>query len=77
VEPLIGQISMFAFNFAPSGWALCDGKLWNIEQNTVLHSLIGTTYGGDGKTTFALPNLAPYQGIRFYIAYQGVYPRRD
>ncbi|MGO9930512.1 MAG: phage tail protein [Steroidobacteraceae bacterium] len=56
-EPYLGQISMFAGNFAPRGYALCDGQLLPISQNTALFSLIGTFYGGDGVTTFALPNL--------------------
>ena len=56
-EPFIGQIQPFGFNFAPRGWALCDGQLLPISQNTALFSLLGTTYGGDGKTTFALPDL--------------------
>ena len=53
----IGQIMVIGFNFAPRGWALCDGQLLPISQNTALFSLIGTTYGGDGQTTFALPDL--------------------
>jgi microcystin-dependent protein len=57
MDPFIGQIIMFAGNFAPSGWALCDGQLLPIAQNTALFSLLGTTYGGDGKTNFALPDL--------------------
>ena len=56
-EPYIGQISMAGFNFAPRGWALCNGQIMSIAQNTALFSLLGTTYGGDGQTTFALPNL--------------------
>ena len=56
-EPFIGQIQPFAFNFAPRNWALCDGQLLPISQNTALFSLIGTTYGGDGRTTFGLPDL--------------------
>jgi microcystin-dependent protein len=56
--PYIGEIRMVAFNFAPAGWALCDGQLMSISQNDALFNLIGTTYGGDGLTTFALPNLA-------------------
>ena len=56
-EPFIGTIQMFGFNFAPRGWALCDGQLLPIAQNTALFSLLGTTYGGDGRTTFALPDL--------------------
>src|SRR2546427_7775681 len=56
-SPFIGEIRMFAGNFAPVGWAFCDGSLQPIDQNTALFNLIGTTYGGDGQTTFALPNL--------------------
>jgi microcystin-dependent protein len=56
-EPFLGQISMFAGNFAPRGWAFCDGQLLPISQNTALFSLLGTTYGGDGRTTFGLPDL--------------------
>lgn len=56
-EPYIGEISMFGGNFAPRGWALCDGQLLAIAQNTALFSLLGTTYGGNGTTTFALPDL--------------------
>jgi len=56
-EPFIAEIRIFAGNFAPRGWAFCDGQLLPISQNTALFSLIGTTYGGDGRTTTALPNL--------------------
>jgi microcystin-dependent protein len=56
-SPFIGEIRMFAGNFAPAGWAFCDGTLMAIDQNDALFNLIGTTYGGDGQTTFALPNL--------------------
>jgi microcystin-dependent protein len=56
-EPFLGEIRMFAGNFAPTGWALCDGQLLPISQNTALFSLLGVQYGGDGRTTFALPNL--------------------
>jgi microcystin-dependent protein len=60
----VAEIRIFAGNFAPTGWALCDGQLLPISQNTALFSLLGTTYGGDGKSNFALPNLqgsAPMQ----------------
>jgi microcystin-dependent protein len=57
MEPFLGQIMMVAFNFAPRGWALCDGQLLSIQQNTALFSLLGTTYGGDGRITFGLPDL--------------------
>lgn len=56
-NPFIGEIQLVAFNFAPIGWALCDGQLLSISQNTALFSLLGTTYGGDGITNFALPDL--------------------
>jgi microcystin-dependent protein len=56
-EPFIGQIMMFGGNFAPRDWAFCDGQLMSIAQNTALFSILGTTYGGDGVTTFALPDL--------------------
>ena len=57
MEPFLAQIIMFGGNFAPRGWALCDGQLLPISQNQALFSLLGTTYGGDGRTTFALPDL--------------------
>jgi microcystin-dependent protein len=56
-EPFVGEIRMMGCNFAPAGWAFCDGSLQSIAQNDVLFALIGTTYGGDGQTTFGLPNL--------------------
>jgi microcystin-dependent protein len=57
MEPFIGEIRLVPFNFAPRGWALCAGQMLSISQNTALFSLLGTTYGGDGRTTFALPDL--------------------
>jgi len=56
-NPFVAEIRCFPFNFPPKGWAFCDGQLMPISQNTALFSLLGTTYGGDGKSTFALPNL--------------------
>ncbi len=56
-QPFLGEISPVAFAFAPKGWALCNGQILQINQNQALFSLLGTTYGGDGQTTFALPNL--------------------
>src|SRR4051812_26882127 len=56
-DPFVAEIRMFGFNFAPTGWAQCNGQLLPISQNTALFSLLGTMYGGDGKSTFALPNL--------------------
>jgi microcystin-dependent protein len=57
MDPFVAEIRIFPFNFAPKGWAFCDGQLLPISQNTALFSLLGTTYGGDGKSTFALPNM--------------------
>ncbi len=57
MEPFIGEIIMFGGNFAPRSWAFCNGQLLAISQNTALFSILGTTYGGDGRTTFALPDL--------------------
>jgi microcystin-dependent protein len=56
-DPFVAEIRIFPFNFNPKGWAFCDGQLLPISQNTALFSLLGTTYGGDGKSTFALPNM--------------------
>lgn len=56
-EPFLGEIIMFAGNFAPRGWALCNGQLLSVSQNSALFAILGTTYGGNGQTTFGLPNL--------------------
>lgn len=56
-DPFVAEIRLFPFNFAPRGWAFCDGQLLPLSQNTALFSLLGTTYGGNGKSNFALPNL--------------------
>ena len=65
MEPFIGQLMLVGFNFAPKGWALCNGQLLSIAQNTALFSLLGTTYGGDGITTFALPDLRGRAPLHF------------
>nr|WP_294782258.1 tail fiber protein [uncultured Flavobacterium sp.] len=57
MDPFVAEIRIFPFNFAPKGWAFCDGQILPLSQNTALFSLLGTTYGGDGKSTFTLPNL--------------------
>jgi microcystin-dependent protein len=67
-SPFVAEITMFPFNFAPKGWAFCQGQLLPLSQNTALFSLLGTTYGGDGRSTFALPNL---QGLAAVNAGQG------
>ena len=64
-EPFISEIRIMSFNFAPRGWAFCNGQLLPIAQNQALFSLLGTTYGGDGRTTFALPNLQGRLPIHF------------
>jgi microcystin-dependent protein len=56
-DPFVAEIRIFPFNFPPKGWAFCNGQLMPISQNTAVFALLGTTYGGDGKSTFALPNL--------------------
>ena len=79
MDTYIGQIQLLAFNFAPQNWAFCEGQLLPISQNAPLFSLLGTTYGGDGKTTFALPNLKgkePDPNLHYCIAVQGIYPSR-
>ncbi len=74
-QPYVGEIRMFAGNFAPAGWAFCDGQLLPISENETLFQLIGTTYGGDGQSTFALPNLQSripiHQGNGFLLAETG------
>lgn len=74
-QPFVGEIRMVGFNFPPVGWALCDGSLLAISENTVLFELIGTTYGGDGQNTFALPDLRGrlpfHQGPGFVIGQVG------
>src|SRR6266568_2255274 len=65
LEPFLGEIILVPYNFAPQGWAFCEGQLLSIAQNTALFSLLGTTYGGDGRTTFALPDLRGRVPIHF------------
>jgi microcystin-dependent protein len=80
MEPLLGQIELLPYNFVPTQWMACSGQLMPINQNQALFSLLGTTYGGDGRTTFALPNLqgkAPAANLQYCIAIQGVYPSRS
>jgi microcystin-dependent protein len=79
MEPLLGTIQVFAFGFAPVGWAPCNGMLLPIQENTALYTLLGTTYGGDGQTSFALPKLAPLapNGPGYYIAMLGIMPKQS
>jgi microcystin-dependent protein len=73
-EPFIGEIHLYAFNFAPRGWALCDGQLMPVSQHTALFSLLGTTYGGDGRNTFGVPDLRGRVPIHMGTG-PGLYPR--
>lgn len=78
IEPYIGQIALFPYNFVPRGWLPCKGYNLKIFSNTALYSLIGTKFGGDGQTTFSLPNLtSPLEGTDYYIATAGIFPRFD
>jgi len=64
-QPFLGQIQQFGFNFAPRGWAFCNGQLMSIAQNTALFSLLGTMYGGDGQTTFGIPDMRGRDSLHF------------
>lgn len=80
MDPLLGQIQLFAFNYAPMGWMRCEGQILQVNANSALFSLLGAQFGGDGRTTFALPNLMgaePNPNSCYYIATQGLYPTRD
>lgn len=80
-DSYIGEITIFAGNFAPHGYEFCDGRLLRVDVNQALFSLLGNRFGGDGRTTFALPNLkaaeASLGGARYIIAVHGIYPPRD
>ncbi|OPX45623.1 phage tail collar domain protein [Ruminiclostridium hungatei] len=79
IEYYIGGIVLFPYNFAPAGWAPCQGQILQISQYQALFALIGATYGGDGRTTFALPNLkgaSPLPDMGYYIATIGIFPTR-
>ena len=80
MEPFLGQIQLFPYNFAPKGWMTCTGQLLPINQNQALFSLIGTNFGGDGRTKFGLPNLQgkePASGLQYCIAVLGIFPSRE
>ncbi len=79
-EPILGQISLLPYNFVPRGWLKCTGQSLNIGSNQALYSLLGNKFGGDGRTTFNLPDLkdaSPVAGANYYIAIEGVYPQQD
>ncbi|PQJ81060.1 phage tail protein [Polaribacter porphyrae] len=78
-DPFLGEVILFAGNYAPRGWAFCKGQLLPISKNNALFAILGNTYGGDGRTTFALPNLSKNKpnGVNYIIALQGTYPSRS
>ena len=77
MEPFIGQIILFAGNFAMRGWSACDGRLLPISQYEALFSILGTTYGGNGVSNFALPKFDKVGEATYLIALEGVYPPRN
>lgn len=82
MDPFLGDIVLFSFDFAPSYWMTCEGQTLQIAQYQSLYTLLGTTFGGNGSTTFCLPDLRsaiPIQGIgmHYCIAIQGIYPSRS
>jgi microcystin-dependent protein len=80
MDMFMGSIMLVGFNFAPPNWAFCNGQILPINDNPALFSLLGTTYGGNGQTTFALPNLnagALQPGLNYIICLNGVYPSRN
>jgi microcystin-dependent protein len=80
MEAFIGQIQLFAFGWEPPGWRFCDGATLKINDYQAVFSLMGTTYGGDGQTTFALPDLIgkePIPGSQYCICIQGIFPSRQ
>lgn len=79
MEPFLGQIQLLPYNFAPQGWSFCEGQMLQISQNSALFALLGTMYGGDGRVTFALPNLKgkePDPNMHYCIATEGIFPSR-
>lgn len=78
-KPFIGEIRFFGGNFAPRDWAFCEGQLLSINDNPALFSILGTNYGGDGRTTFGLPDLRSHRpaDVNYIIALQGFYPSRN
>jgi len=80
MDPILGMITQYAFNFSPSYWMVCEGQTLNISTNQSLYTLIGTTFGGNGTTTFCLPDLRGAlvnPVMKYYIAIQGIYPSRN
>lgn len=80
MEPFLGQICFFGFTFAPRGWSECNGQLLSIAQNSALFALLGTQYGGDGVSNFALPKIDSIKSqgaeVKAFIALEGIFPSR-
>jgi microcystin-dependent protein len=81
MDPYIGQICLFPYLFSPTGWLPCDGRMMTIAANQALYALLGVSYGGDGKTTFALPNfnnanIGIPPACKYFISIQGLWPSR-
>ena len=75
MQPFLGEIRLFPYGFEPRGWALCNGKQLSTNEYSALFALLGKRFGGDGRTTFALPRLqGPANNTAYYIALEGVYP---
>jgi microcystin-dependent protein len=85
-NPYVGEVALFPYNFAPSGWLPCDGREMSVNSNQALFALIGNMYGGDGMRSFRLPKLEPVKDgdpsaegpkVGYFIAVQGIFPMRD
>jgi len=82
MDQILGSISIFPWTFQTQGWLKCDGRLLQIRDYQALYSLVGNEFGGDGRTTFAIPNLAPIKAtnggeLDYYIVVEGIYPYRS
>lgn len=79
MEAYLGTVQLFALSFTPTGWLACDGTMLPIMQNQALYALLGITFGGDGQSTFALPDLRgkePAPGLHYAVCAQGIFPSR-
>lgn len=77
MDSYLGEIVLVAFSYAPNGWLKCQGQYLPIAQNSALFSLLGTTYGGDGMSTFRLPTIIAPTGLNYIICIQGSFPSHD
>jgi len=77
MEPFFGEVKYFAGNYAPIGWAFCEGQLMSIAENQALFSLLGDSFGGDARVSFALPKIEDLNGCKAIIAITGIYPARS